>query len=151
MNRNLNPQEFGDHLFDPTPYTLQGPPAPPKVQPLSAGPQDYPDPHDAAGVNLTAKGSPNPVYREDATEGLDLSKMGAPKEDWIPTYEIGSIQSAIHEPSVQHLTEHGTGLGEGNATIVRGGGKHTLFDANHRLNAGLRRGQMIIPADVYDV
>lgn len=167
MNRNLNPDEFEQvSLFDAGErkrpgHRLDGPLLPGVTdavrqkakffeRPTGSIPKvaDYVDPHEQD----VAQWGDNPIYDPDAPYDLDTSAsaMRYVGEEWVPTHEIRSIQSGVFEPSVKHLTEHSTGLGEGNATVLRGGGRHVLFDANHRVNAALRRGQLLTPADVYE-
>lgn len=149
MNRNLNPQEFEQaQLFDDVlgGYAIHGPPYRPEYAPKF----DYPDPH--AGEGLAGEESVrNPIYSDTAGDNQDLSRMTTPREEWVPTSEVRSVQTAVNPTAVEHLQRHATGLHEGNATVVRGGGEHVVFDGNHRLNAALRRGQLLAPADVYDV
>lgn len=144
MNRNLNPEEFSDQLFDTSEYTHAGPPRPE----AESFPTDYPAP------SWASRSGPvnNPIYDPDAPGPLsdDRSQPLDEHEEWVPTYEIGSDQTSVDMGAVEHLTEHGTGLHEPNIMVSRNYGKLGLWDGNHRLNAALRRGQLLTPATVID-
>ncbi|MFN2347170.1 MAG: hypothetical protein ABR616_15835 [Dermatophilaceae bacterium] len=147
MNRNLSPDEFEQvQLFDDVTegYAVHGPARPPDRYEV---PTDYPDPH--AGEGLATSEAENPLYSTDP-DGIDYSRMDGAKPGWIPTFDVSSVQSHINPESVEHLVQHSSGLEVGDAVAVKGGGRHVIFDGNHRMNAAQRRGQLFIPGEVYD-
>lgn len=144
MNRNLNPQEFGEQLslFDAHGLTRHGPERPADTYEVA---EDYPDPH----LDDQDLPDPNPLYT-DEPDGIDYSRMGDAVPGWVPTFDVSSVQTKINNQAVEHLATHASGLGEGDVIAVKGGGHHTIFDGNHRLNAAQRRGQLFVPGLVYD-
>lgn len=139
MNRNLNPQ-----LFDTVTggYDVHGPtlPTPPVKTPR---------------YMQTLQQSPNPLYSErgervvEETMDRVLTTQPDPHEEFVPTYELSSPQKTVNPFAVNHLAEHSTGLDAPNINVARRGNESVVYDGNHRVNAALRRGQMLIPADVY--
>jgi hypothetical protein len=116
-------------------------------QPFGPPPQTYPMPA------LKSRGQTNnPIYDPAAHGPLNDSRPIPEKEteEFVPTYDIRSEQSGVDEESVAHIAEHGTGLREPNVLVSRSEGTYGLWDGNHRVNAALRRGQLLTPADVID-
>lgn len=145
MNRNLSPQEFGEQLsmFDGSEYQTLGPPRP-------ASPKRSPPRY-----MQTLQQAPNPVYsargEELVAETMDkvLTAQPDPREEFVPTYDLVSEQKTVNPFAVNHLAEHDRGFKTPNINVARRGDESVVYDGNHRVNAALRRGQMLIPADVY--
>lgn len=92
---------------------------------------------------------PNPIYTERAGDHYNDAPMtyfGEPEETFLPSYEIESPQDVISPPSVDHMTKHATGLDVPNISAYQFGDTTMVMDGNHRVNAALNRGQMLIPA-----
>jgi hypothetical protein len=74
---------------------------------------------------------------------------------FIPTESIVSSQPQISHDAVSHLVANSSGLDTPDIAVRQGTGElsntYALRDGNHRVNAALARGQMLIPAEVtYD-
>ena len=96
----------------------------------------------------------NPLHSPDASA---IVWSGPATEDeegkFIPTDAIVSGQPQISRDAVGLLVEHSSGLDTPDILVREGSGelagKYALRDGNHRVNAALERGQMLIPAHVY--
>lgn len=142
---HLSPEEFEQTgLFDPVTqgYAQHGPVRP---EPAAKTPR----------YMQTLQQSSNPIYSEQGEQMVEetmdkvLSTQPDPREEFVPTYELSSPQKTVNPFAVSHLAEHSTGLDAPNINVARRGSESVVYDGNHRVNAALRRGQMLIPADVY--
>lgn len=96
----------------------------------------------------------NPLHSPDASA---IIWSGPAEEDeegeFIPTTDIISGQPQISNEAVDLLLGNSTGLDTPDILVREGTGEHAgkyaLRDGNHRVNAALRRGQMLVPAHVY--
>lgn len=136
MNSNLNPQ-----LFDPGDPAL-GPRA------SELGKFEAPMPRYMHTIGM----SPNPLHRAESEDAPWRHLTGGGSEEFLPTYDLDSPQTIVNDYAVNHLVKHSTGLDTPDIVATREkSGRTSVYDGNHRTNAALRRGQMLIPARVYDV
>ena len=156
MNRNLNPQEFGEQLslFDAGPKNFG--PFQSEGGPLAPAPTAYPDPH---APSRQTYGGENFIYDEKHAQSVaSPSKEMARHEalgrhqptEWVHPPDVKSVQQDVDPVAVEHLTRHATGLDEPEPLVTRMYGKLDAEDGNHRVNAALRRGQLLMPMKVAD-
>lgn len=105
---------------------------------------DYPTPMSGAD-----KWQPNPIYTQNAQRHYDTAPtryFGKPEETFLPSYEIESPQDVISPESVSHMAQNATGLDVPNISAYQFGDTTMVMNGNHRVNAALERGQMLVPA-----
>lgn len=155
MNSNLNPQ-----LFDPGP-ALPREKKPPPDQERGGR---YVSPHPAHGGSWGVYDDwelGNPIFSRSALRDTEASsadiwaaeksRAATKKDQWVATADLVGDQKDYYPPAVDSLVEGTTGLEVPNVEVARLGGRDILLDGNHRVNAALRRGQMIVPANVLNV
>ena len=93
-------------------------------------------------------------HHPDADE-IVVEDMGSkPQQEWVPTWMVTSGQRYVNPVAVDHQVEHANPLAlDKDPSLVsyhdrRGEKRYDVKDGNHRLNAALRRGQLIAPANV---
>jgi hypothetical protein len=97
----------------------------------------------------------NPIYDQARASAINWSggEVDLERGRFIPTEHIVSSQSRIWPGAVDRLVAESTGLDTPNVRVREGSGEHSgvyaLKDGNHRVLAAQRRGQLLIPADVY--
>lgn len=64
-------------------------------------------------------------------------------------YWHSNPQATVSFVAVDHLARHSEGRDASDIDVEQRGDESVVYDGNHRVNAALRRGQMLIPADVY--
>lgn len=73
-------------------------------------------------------------------------------EEWIPTTDIHTKQTFIYPHRVEHMVENATATDlpplEVDQYTDAEGTFYDLWNGNHRLNAALRAGQLLVPAQV---
>lgn len=134
----------GDEFYDPRA----------EMQSIAAGfAQDeteaYPNPHDHT-PGASGGWEPNPIAtpkaREHYAKVTGASRFGEAEETFLPSYEIESPQGAINPASVAHMAENASGLDVPNISAYQFADTTMVMNGNHRVNAALARGQMLIPA-----
>lgn len=94
----------------------------------------------------------NPIYTENAQRIYDTAagtKFSTSMDtDWLPSYEIESAQDVVSPASIRHMAEGASGLDVPNINAYQFGDTTMVMDGNHRVNAALERGQMLIPANL---
>lgn len=109
---------------------------------------EYPLPHGPGGG---ASWGPNPLFTRNASReysGAAAKQFSEPEEAWIPSYEIESAQDVVNSRSIKHMAENASGLDVPNINAYQFGDTTMVMDGNHRVNAALARGQMLIPANL---
>lgn len=144
MDSNLNPQ-----LFDP------GPAVPRKRGPRKPAQNNlYPSPHMRAEMpayNPIAEWGADDAVVDHLDDITAADKFHGSPETWIPSYSIESPQDDYNPESVQHMVDNASGLDVPNVDVARINGRNILLDGNHRVNAALERGQMLVPSNLTDV
>lgn len=132
----------GDEFYDPRA----------EMQSIVAGfaenvPDEYPNPH----ADKSSWG-PNPIATSRAREHYANvsadTQFGDPEETWLPSYEIESPQHTVNTQSIRHMAEHSSGIDVPNINTYQFGDTMMVGDGNHRVNAALERGQMLVPANL---
>jgi hypothetical protein len=112
--------------------------------------------------NMSGTFVPNPILEEGTparsrfVQAINrpgaLAQKDNKTDEWVPTNEIRSTQTDINADAVQHIVRNSpTGhLPSIDAYGVNhdSGRDFWVRDGNHRVNAALDKGQMIIPANV---
>lgn len=79
---------------------------------------------------------------------------GPEQEEWVPTERLTSNQTGVNPKAIDHQVKNANPLAlESNPYTYAyqaddGKESYLVGDGNHRANAALRRGQLLIPADV---
>lgn len=79
-----------------------------------------------------------------------MRSLGKSGVSWVvPTYEYANPQATVNLFAVDHLARHSAGHHASKRCVEQHEDESVVYDGNHRVPAALRRGQMLIPADVY--
>lgn len=130
------------HLFDPGPLS-------PRQFDVPQVAQD-----DGPYLHALEWNEDNPIYGQGpAPPGSTWEgERGSDEEQFIPTADISSSQRRIKRENVDQLVRNATGREVPpiwvNEYETEGGPRYRLDDGNHRVNAALERGQMLIPARI---
>lgn len=97
---------------------------------------------------------PNLVSPLQPDEIAAASLAGSPQEEFVPTERLYSAQPEINEDAVEHQLENANPLALDDDPLVYpfdhvdGREGFAIRDGNHRASAALRRGQLLMPAQV---
>lgn len=155
MNRNLNPQEFGEQLglFDAVDYTQHGPAAPV----TKSAPESYPDPHASDPSSPLQEEVPDfgpeggMWDRGSSSRVLATDFLRAKRSDWketiVPTWDLRTSQGSVYRPSIEHLKKNPESWPNVRTVGVRG--ERHLIDGNHRALAAKELGKLFVFTDEY--
>lgn len=136
MNENLSPR-----LFDPGPPE-QGP----RISELEKFQAPVPK------YMQTLQRTPNPIYTDEAKGPFHTMRRAldpVSREEFVPSYELTSPQNIVNPYAINHMVENASGVDVPDISVVKQGGQSVVYDGNHRVNAALERGQMLVPARVF--
>lgn len=133
-------------------------PAPTPVAPRAhLAPEDggYTSAHTMQGDWEKTRIPPSPDPHVEREIGANWRNERSQREEFIPTFRTTTRQETVNTEAVEHQVTHANPMDLNKQPEVfsynhpDGAESFHVSDGNHRVNAALRRGQLLMPADVW--